>query len=220
MSETFTLTLRDENRETWDRAVQHRFVRELCDGTVPDPVMAGYLVQDHRFLDAFLVLLGSAISSADTFAARIRLSQFVGDVAGDENTYFLRSFEALGAPEEARDAVPDTDATRGFTDLFREAAATGSYAAVLGVLAVVEGLYLDWAQRAPSERPESFVHAGWIELHDNPAFRDLVAFLEGELDRVGPQDAEVARAFFARAVALELAFFDAAYAHPFEGAAA
>lgn len=217
MTETFTQALRRENQETWERATGHRFVRELTEGTVPDPVMAGYLIQDHRFLDSFLVLLGSAIASADTFAARIRLSQFVGEVAGDENTYFLRSFETLGASEAARAQVPDTAATTGFTALFREAAATGNYPAALGVLAVVEGLYLDWAQNAPEQRPESFVHADWITLHDNPAFREVVAFLTAELDRVGPADPEAARAFFARAVDLEPAFFDAAYAHPFAG---
>lgn len=218
--DTLTRTLRRENQETWEQATGHRFVQELTQGTVPDPVMAGYLIQDHRFLDSFLMLLGSAIASADTFASRLRLSQFVGEVAGDENTYFLRSFETLGASEKARAQVPDTDATEGFTSLFREAAATGSYPAILGVLAVVEGLYLDWARSAPEERPESFVHADWIDLHDNADFRELVAFLESELDRVGPRDPEAARAYFARAVALELAFFDAAYAHPFAGSAA
>jgi thiaminase len=37
--------------------VQHRFVQELFIGAVPDAVMVRYLIQDHRFLDSFLVLL-------------------------------------------------------------------------------------------------------------------------------------------------------------------
>ena len=56
----------------WSHAVQHRFVNELFAGAVPDAVMARYLIQDHRFLDSFLVLLGAALASADTFAARLR----------------------------------------------------------------------------------------------------------------------------------------------------
>jgi thiaminase/transcriptional activator TenA len=31
---------------------------------VPDAVMARYLIQDHRFLDSFLVLLSAALASA------------------------------------------------------------------------------------------------------------------------------------------------------------
>jgi thiaminase/transcriptional activator TenA len=65
--------------------------------------------------------------------------------------------------------------------------------------------------KAPKPLPSNFVHAEWITLHDNPDFRDFVAFLLAELDRVGPADEAVSKDFFLRAVALERAFFDAAY---------
>ena len=60
MSERFTETLRAASEDCWSHAVQHRFVSELIAGAVPDVVMARYLIQDHRFLDSFLVLLGAA----------------------------------------------------------------------------------------------------------------------------------------------------------------
>lgn len=211
MTERFTETLRQASEPAWTEAVQHRFVGELFAGGIADKVMASYLIQDHRFLDSFLTLLGAAIATADTFEARIRFGRFVGVVAGEENTYFLRAFEALGAGEADRAGIPDTAPTAGFKAIMREAAAARSYAAALSVLTVAEWLYLDWASRAPKPLPESFVHAEWITLHDNADFRDFVAFLRAELDRVGPLEAELSRDFFQRAVALELAFFDAAY---------
>ena len=67
MPERFTETLRAASEAGWSHAVQHRFVNELFAGAVPDAVMARYLIQDHRFLDSFLVLLGAALASADTF---------------------------------------------------------------------------------------------------------------------------------------------------------
>jgi thiaminase/transcriptional activator TenA len=94
----------------------------------------------------------------------------------------------------------------------REAAETRSYAAALSVLVVAEWLYLDWASCAPNPLPANFVHTDWITLHDNPDFRGFVDFLRSELDRVGPAQAELCRDFFRRAVALELSFFEAAYA--------
>lgn len=212
----FSEELREAHREKWDAAVSHRFVQELFDGTIDDGVMAGYLVQDYRFLDNFLQLLGAAMSTADELAPRLRLSQFIGEVAGDENTYFLRSFEQLGVTDEQRDATPDTPACTGFTGLMREAAETRSYAAALGVLVVAEWLYLDWATKAPEKRPESFVHNEWIELHDYPEFHDLVEFLRSEVDRVGPDNREVVEEYFGRAVALELDFFDNSYEQPLE----
>ncbi|MTH79796.1 TenA family protein [Paracoccus aestuariivivens] len=211
MTEHFTDTLKQASQPIWSQAVEHRFVNELLAGTISDKVMAGYLVQDHRFLDSFLTLLGAAIATADTFEARLRFGRFAGMVSGDENTYFLRAFEALGVSDEDRAQTADTVPTQGFQAIMQEAAATRCYPAVLAVLNVAEGLYLDWASRAPATLPQNFVHAEWITLHDNPDFRDFVGFLRAELDRVGPANAEVSRDFFLRAVALELAFFDAAF---------
>ncbi|GLK65940.1 TenA family protein [Paracoccus kondratievae] len=211
MTETFFETLRQETVAQWDAAVNHRFVRELCTGEISDAVMARYLVQDHRFLDAFLTLLGAAIASADRFESRLRFGRFAGMVSGDENDYFLRAFDALGVSAEAGAQIPDSAPTTGFQALMREAAATRSYPAVLAVLNVAEGLYLDWASRAPQPLPPNFVHAEWITLHDNPFFRDFVAFLKKELNRVGSQGADQARDFFRRAVQLELEFFDDSY---------
>jgi thiaminase/transcriptional activator TenA len=212
MSERFTETLRAGSEPGWSHAVGHRFVKELFAGAVLDRVMARYLIQDHRFLDSFLTLLGAALATADTFEARLRLGRFVGLMSGEEDAYFLRAFEALGVTEDGRAADPDTQPTAGFKAIMYEAAETRSYAAVLSVLVVAEWLYLDWASRTPQRPPDNFVHAEWITLHDNPGFRGFVDFLRAELDRVGPAQADLCRDFFGRAVALELSFFDAAYA--------
>ena len=211
MSERFTELLRQASEPVWSQATGHRFVRELLAGTVPDAAMARYLVQDHRFLDAFLTLLGAAVATADSFEARLRLGRFIGMVSGEENTYFLRAFEALGVTPAEREQRPDTQATAGFKAIMLEAAATRSYAATLAVLNVAEWLYLDWAMKAAAPLPRSFVHAEWITLHDNPDFRDFVAFLRAELDRVGPAEEALSRDFFLRAVTLERTFFDSAY---------
>jgi thiaminase/transcriptional activator TenA len=127
-------------------------------------------------------------------------------VSGEENTFFLRAFEALGVTEDRRTADRDTQPTSGFKAIMREAAETRRYAAALSVLVVAEWLYLDWASRAPKPLPDYFAHAEWITLHDNPDFRDFVDFLRAELDRIGPAQADLCRDFFRRAVALELLF--------------
>src|SRR5437660_5113334 len=165
MPERFTETLRAASEPGWSHAVGHRFVKELFTGAMPDTVMARYLIQGHRFLASFLILLGAALATADTFAARLRFGRFIGLMSGEENTYFLRAFEALGVTEDRRAADPDMLPTIGFKAIMREAADSSSYAAALSVLVVAEWLYLDWASRAPQPLPHNFVHAEWITLH-------------------------------------------------------
>src|SRR5215472_8035826 len=47
--------------------------------------MARYLVKDYLFLDSFLVLLGAALTSADTFADRLRFGRFIGMVSAESD---------------------------------------------------------------------------------------------------------------------------------------
>jgi thiaminase/transcriptional activator TenA len=216
---SFTTRLRAACAEDWEAATTHRFVRELSAGSVPPGVMRRYLVQDYLFIDRFVALLGAAIATADSYVARLRLAGFLAMIVSDENTYFTRALDALGVPPDQRATAPEP-AVRAFQDLMAEAAATRSYAGALSVLVVAEWLYLSWAERHQGPLPPDFVHAEWITLHDNPFFRDFVAWLRGELDRatagldapgVDAAGLEGCESLFRRAVTLERAFFDSLY---------
>ncbi|HEY2225565.1 TenA family protein [Actinomycetospora sp.] len=210
----FSEDLRAANAETWDAAVGHRFVDELWAGTVDDAVLARYLTQDLQFLDGFVALLGAAVATADLPAPRMVLARQLGLVAGDENDFFDRALDRLGVTGSARRSPALLPPTRGFRELMDGARLAGDYGVVLSVLLVAEWLYADWAARdAPT--PPDRMHAEWIDLHRGPAFTAWVATLRAETDRVGDEVGPGGRArmaeAFERAVALEAAFFDAAY---------
>lgn len=214
----FAEQLRQSCIGDWNACVNHRFVHEIFDGSLDDAVLRHYLVQDYQFINRFVALLGAAIASADQFAPRVTLSQFAGMVTSDENTYFLRSFDTLGVPAQERIDPELTAPTRAFQQLMHEAAQSLNYANCIAVLAVAEGIYLDWADQPAKKHlpmPERFEHSEWIVLHANDFFRGFVGWLRSELDRVGPQLSEAARteatSYFQRAVALERQFFDHVY---------
>ncbi|GLZ55029.1 TenA family protein [Actinomycetospora sp. NBRC 106378] len=198
---TTSADLRRRHASTWEAAVGHRFVDELGAGTVADPVLARYLAQDALFLDAFVALLGAAVAGADRPGPRMVVARQLGLVAGDEDDYFTRALARLGVVGPAEPLPP----TAGFLALMDDARRSADYATAMTVLLVAEWVYLDWAQRL-GNAPADWLHAEWIELHRGPAFAAWVAFLRGEVDRVGADEDA-----FARAVELELAFFDAAY---------
>ena len=103
----FTDELRSLAGAKWEAVINHRFTDALAAGTIDRDVLARYLVQDHRFLDSFVVLLSSIVAVAPSLAARIPGCQFLALITGRENTYFERSFAALGVDDAAREA-PDT----------------------------------------------------------------------------------------------------------------
>ena len=212
----FSAELRDLTARTWDAAVGHRFVEEIWRGEVEPGVLATYLVQDHQFFDAFVALMGTAVATADRPGPRLVHARQLGLVAGPENDYFSRALDALDVPLTDRTDPELRAPTRGFLELMESARRSADYATCLSVLLVAEWLYLDWATRPNADAPTEPVQRGWIDLHRGPAFEEWVEFLRGEFDwvaaRLDDAGRQRVRATFERAVELELAFFDAAYA--------
>ncbi|MEQ4726127.1 TenA family protein [Nonomuraea sp. B19D2] len=208
---TFSEWLRQQCAPEWTAVVTHPFAMAITTGTAADADMRRYLEQDFQFVDSFTALLGAAVASADTFEARVPYGKFLGQVATtEEKTYFHRALAELGGRTE----VPLEPVTAAFRGLMDEVRAAQDYLLIVAVLCVAEWCYLGWASRAEEPLPERFVHREWIELHEGAEFRAWVAFLRGELDRLGAELDERRRTevlgVFRRAVELERAFFDMA----------
>ncbi|WP_390913615.1 TenA family protein [Pseudosulfitobacter sp. SM2401] len=208
-----TETLRALAADDWRAATTHAFTNALADGTLGRDTMAGYLQQDYLFVEGFVRLLASAVAHAPRLADAVPGAQFLGLICGPENTYFLRALEALGVPQ-ADAAAPET---RAFQALMDDARRSGRYEIMLSVLVVAEWIYLDWA--APFEDKADdlpFWLGEWITLHSGDGFEGVVAYLREQLDAVWLDFDDTARAdveaTFTKAVALERAFFDAAWA--------
>ena len=107
---------------------QQRDKLTLTDGMLVSTVLKKYLIQDHRFLDAFVILLASMVAHARTLEDRIPGCQFLAIITGKENTYFERSFERLQCTAEERDAIPNAPCATGFINLMKEVAMEGSLA--------------------------------------------------------------------------------------------
>lgn len=206
-------TLRERCRADWEAAVDHRFVRELADGTIDDAVFARYLLQDYAFVADLTGLVGHAAGQAPTLDARVELADFLRVLGTDEDEYFTRAFDALGVPEGDRTDPAMHPTTRAFRDLLGRAAREGGYAESLAVLLPVEWVYAEWADAV--EPPEAFYLAEWVELHDTSEFRAFVNWLREEFDvacaDVSARRADRVAALFERAVKLEVDFFAAAY---------
>lgn len=213
----FTDELKDAVGEQWNRVVTHKFTVELASGTIDRQVLKKYLIQDHRFLDAFVVLLGSIVAHARSLEDRIPACQFLALVTSKENTYFERCFEKLGGcTAEERAKIPDAPCTTGFCNLMRQVALEGTLAEMLSVITVCEWSYLSWGNLVKDKTVrDDFVTYEWVDLHTGEAFEQLVEYLRGLLDQegtlIGAAEREACHERFSRAVQLEEDFFNMPY---------
>jgi thiaminase/transcriptional activator TenA len=213
----FTDELRDAAGEQWTRVIHHKFTKEVAAGTIDrQHVMKRYLIQDHRFLDAFVVLLASVIAHARTLEDRIPGCQFLALITGKENTYFERCFAKLNCSPKERATIPDAACTIGFCNLMRTVAYDGSLAEMLSVLVVCEWSYLSWGQMVEKDTVrDDFITYEWVDLHTGESFEAVVEYIRGLLDKEGTlidtNEREKCKQRFLEAVQLEEDFFEYAY---------
>eukprot|EP00977_Amphora_coffeiformis_P018849 scaffold6761_cov159-Amphora_coffeaeformis.AAC.2 len=212
----FTDQLKDAAGDQWNRIISHKFTLELAAGTIDRKVLQTYLIQDHRFLDAFVVLLGSIVAHARSLEDRIPACQFLALVTSKENTYFERCFEKLGCSAQERASIPDKACTTGFCDLMRSVALKGSLAEMLSVITVCEWSYLSWGNLVKDKTVrDDFVTYEWVDLHTGEAFEELVEYLRGLLDKectlISHSEREKCKERFLQAVQLEEDFFNMPY---------
>jgi len=211
-----TKNLKDANLSNWKAATNHAFCKELANGSLPIEKMRWYLIQDYKFVDNFVRLLATAIAHAPTLADGVPAAQFLGLVTSTENTYFLRSFEALNVSQASQNSPADP-VTVAFQELMAEARHSGRYEQMLAVLTVAEWSYLSWGEQFTDYSEElPFWFAEWIDLHSGPGFEGVVTYLRGQLDAIWDDLTDEQRTkaaeMFSRAVVCERDFFDAAYA--------
>lgn len=218
-SASFTEELREAAGDQWERVIGHKFTVELARGEIDREVLKKYLIQDHRFLDAFVVLLASAIANARSLEDRIPGCQFLALITGKENTYFERSFEVLGCSDATeRMKIPSEEVTVKFVNLMKEVANGGTLGEMLSVLVVCEWSYLSWGEKVLdfTNRDVDFTTWEWVDLHSGEYFSGVVAYFRGLLDKEGTlvddEGRDKCTNAFLRAVQLEEEFFDMAYA--------
>jgi thiaminase/transcriptional activator TenA len=171
------------------------------------------LVQDHRFLDSFVVLLASIVAKARSLEDRIPGCQFLALITGKENTYFERSFKTLGVTMEERLKIPDAPCTAAFCNLMREVASAGSLAEMLAVVVVCEWSYLSWGESVLDTTVRNdFLCYEWVDLHSGEYFTNVVEYLRGLLDKeleyLNESEKAACQNRFLQTVQLEEDFFD------------
>ena len=197
-----------ENADLAAAALEHRFVRGLADGTLPQATFQGYILQDAFFLEAFARAYALALARCPD---RRGLRDFFDLLAGALDELGLHASYAARWGLHVGDAAP-TAATLGYTDFLLSTAALAGVGDTCAALTPCMRLYafLGCSLATAGAASEQNPYAAWVRTYAAPEFEALTARLEGLLDRYAV-DSSSARAVYRRAMALEVAFFDAAY---------
>ena len=185
-------------------AVAHPFVRGLGDGTLAREQFQRYVAQDAYFLESFARAYALGLARCPD---RDGIWAFFELLAGVQAE--LRLHAGYAARWGARASEP-AEATLNYTDFLLATAATGGVGELCAAMAPCMRLYAHLGQAlAPFGDRDDNPYAEWVRTYADPAFEALAVRLEGLLDRYATAAPSVPAAY-RRAMALELAFFEAA----------
>lgn len=212
---SFSQWLMEGNIDLWQRMVGHRFCRDIAEDRLPDAAFVRYLRYEHAFVRAAISTFAYALAKAPTSADQDHLLDVLKGLAGEQQSYFQRTFTGLGLDTEVLSEIVLPPAARGLRDGVLAIAAAGTFVEILAAMLAAEWMYLTWCEEANSRRPRRRAPADWIRLHVEPGFRGQVEWLHRRLTDLGsglpvPMH-QRCRAHFGRVLELEIAFHDAPY---------
>jgi thiaminase (transcriptional activator TenA) len=186
-------------------ALEHGFVRGLADGTLPRATFQGYILQDAFFLEAFARAYALALARCPD---REGLGEFFSLLSGALDELRLHRSYAARWGVEVTATVPRV-ATLAYTDFLLATAALGSVGDTCAAMTPCMRLYAHLGQSLALSVSDVNPYAEWINTYAAPDFDALAAKLEALLDRYAV-DSPTLRGIYRRAMALEVAFFEAA----------
>jgi len=197
-------------------AAAHPFVRGLGDGTLAREQFQRYVAQDAYFLESFARAYALGLARCPD---REGIWAFFELLAGVQDELRLHAgyaarwgvVPAATVPGPVGPGSPTpSEATLNYTDFLLATAATAGVGELCAAMAPCMRLYAHLGQAlAPSGDRDDNPYAEWVRTYADPAFEALALRLEGLLDRYA-LDGPTVRAAYRRAMALELAFFEAA----------
>lgn len=212
---TLFATLRAACAEAWGTYVSHRFVREIADGSLPEPCFRRYLEQDYLFLIHFARAYGLAVYKSDSVEDLRQASAGLAAIVDRELSLHVSYCRKWGVDERALADAPEFDATMAYTRYVLERGLAGDILDLQVALAPCIVGYAEIGQRlAESAGPDApNPYREWIEMYAGADYQAVAAAHVAHMDRLmerrgGPGRLPSLITTFDQATRLEAAFWD------------
>ena len=209
--------LKSSSADLWNKAISHPFTQELGRGTLSGERFRRYFLQDYVFVNDLVKMTGVAVSKAPSLPLARPIDEFLSNILGAEDAFFVGAFETLGIAESEYRKVSPLPTTAALGNFLVRLAYEGSFTDICCAMLVTEGVYLDWGESLRDAHPEESgsefgkFYRGWIELHTQETLGPMVNHLAAVVDMASATEIPKLQMIFDRALRYEVAFWRMAY---------
>jgi thiaminase/transcriptional activator TenA len=192
-----------ENQGIAEACLSSAFVTGLGDGTLDPERFRAYVAQDAFFLRAFARAWAVSAARAPDMEAFSAFLDLMKGALG-ELTLHARYSESLEIDLDAVEPLPETLA---YTEFLLRAAWSEGLACALAAMAPCMRLYAWLGTELAKDGVPDHAFADWIRTYSSEDFGELADLVDDLLD-AHAEDTETVRSAFAKAMSLELQFFE------------
>ena len=214
--------LRAEGAADWSSYVDHEFVRQLGDATLPEAAFRTYLVQDYLFLIQFARAYALAVYKSRTLADMRSAHAGVAAILDVEMDLHVRLCGRWGLGPEQLEAAPELQATVAYTRFVLDCGMSGD---LLDLHVALTPCVIGYAEIAKTlvaniKQPlTNHPYREWIGEYAGDAYQSVAQGAREQLTRLAAKSMTAERfpelcGIFAKASRLEADFWQMALDHP------
>ncbi|MEQ8344283.1 MAG: thiaminase II [Sneathiellaceae bacterium] len=189
---SFIAALKEAAGRHWTDYVQHRFVRELGTGRLPESAFRYYLVQDYLFLLQFARAYALAAAKADDLADMRYAARGIAAILDSEIDLHIAYCQGWGIGQDEMAATPEDPANLAYTRFVMDRGFAGD---LLDLHVALTPCILGYGEigamlaASPDTVRQGNPYEAWIAVYAGPDYQGLVQghleFLEDLAGRRG-----------------------------------
>lgn len=195
--------------------LDHPFLAELANGTLPPESFRHYIVQDSLYLAEYARMLAIAAAKAPTAAGRLEFSDGAKVAVQVEEGLHQSFFAQFGVTAQDAQSAEPTPACLGYTGYLAGLAATGSYEELIAGVLPCFWVYWEVGCAIKPQAVSPNPYAPWIDTYAAPAFGEATDRVRALVDEAAAAAGDRTRAAMARAFRIatrfEWMFWDSAW---------
>lgn len=200
----------------WQSYIQHRFVKELGDGSLPPDAFQHYLKQDYLFLIQFARAFALAAYKSATLSDLRQAKEGLQAIVDTELGLHIDYCREWGISEEQLANLPEARATLAYTRYVLDTGNRGDLLdlhVALSPCMVGYGEIANWLNsRATTVRGAANRYDAWIAMYESEEFQDAmqaeIRWLDERLADVSETRFEQLTRIFRDATRLEIDFWE------------
>lgn len=173
---------RASSRADWQRYVEHQFVRELADGSLPGKAFVHYLIQDYVFLMHFARAWSLVVVKARTITEMRIAAATVNALVNDEMSLHVATCARYGISEAELGAARETSANLAYTRFVLDAGYSGDLLDLLAALAPCVFGYGEIGWRLARQKVAGNPYQEWIDTYAGTEYQQVCVSVGGLLE--------------------------------------